>query len=54
MHCEGKLKLKSLNTSYCLIKVVTKVGLTKLFMKQNRIFLLTVRNRWNIQRWKWK
>jgi len=24
MHCEGKLKLMSHNTSYCLIDVVTK------------------------------
>jgi len=28
MHCEGKLKLKSDNTSYYLIEVVTKAGLT--------------------------
>ena len=28
MHCEGKLKLRSHNTSYCLIEVVTKAGLT--------------------------
>jgi hypothetical protein len=28
MHCEGKLKLKSHNTSCCLIEVVTKAGLT--------------------------
>jgi hypothetical protein len=28
MHCEGKLNLKSHNTSYCLIEVVTKAGLT--------------------------
>jgi len=28
MYWEGKLKLKSHNTSYCLIEVVTKVGLT--------------------------
>ena len=28
MHCEGKLKLSSLNTSYYLIEVVTKAGLT--------------------------
>jgi hypothetical protein len=27
MHCEGKLKLRSHNTSYCLIEVVTKAGL---------------------------
>jgi len=31
MHCEGKLNLKSHNTSYCLIEVVTKAGLTKSF-----------------------
>jgi hypothetical protein len=28
MHCEGKLKLRSHHTSYCLIEVVTKTGLT--------------------------
>jgi hypothetical protein len=28
MHCDGKLKLKSHNTSSCLIEVVTKAGLT--------------------------
>ena len=28
MHFEGKLKLRSHNTSYCLIEVVTKAGLT--------------------------
>jgi hypothetical protein len=28
MHCEGKYKLRSHNTSYCLIEVVTKAGLT--------------------------
>ena len=28
MHCKGKLKLRSLKTSYCLIEVVTKTGLT--------------------------
>jgi len=28
IHCEGKLKLRSHNTSYCLIEVVTKAGLT--------------------------
>jgi branched-subunit amino acid transport protein AzlD len=27
MHCEGKLKLRLRNTSYCEIKVVTKAGL---------------------------
>jgi hypothetical protein len=26
MHCEGKLKLWSNNTIYCLIEVVTKAG----------------------------
>jgi hypothetical protein len=29
MQCEEKLKLRSQNTSYCLIEVVTKAGLTK-------------------------
>ena len=29
MHCEGKLKLKAHNTSYCLIEVVTKAVCTK-------------------------
>jgi len=28
MHSGGKLKLRSHNTSYCLIEVVTKAGLT--------------------------
>ena len=28
MHCEGKLKLRSHNTSYCLLQVVIKAGLT--------------------------
>jgi len=28
MHCEEKLKLRSHNTSYCLIEVVNKAGLT--------------------------
>jgi len=26
MHCGGKLKLRSHNTSYCLIEVVIKAG----------------------------
>ena len=30
MHCEGNLELRSLNTSYCLIEVGTKAGLTYL------------------------
>ena len=30
MYCEGKLKLMSHNTGYCLIEVVTKAGLTVL------------------------
>jgi len=29
MHYEGKLKIRSHNTNYCLIKVVTKAGLTR-------------------------
>ena len=28
MHCEGKLRLRSYNKSYCLIVAVTKAGLT--------------------------
>jgi len=28
LHNEGKLKLRSHNTSYCLLQVVTKAGLT--------------------------
>jgi len=28
MHCEGRLELRSHNTGYCLIEVVTKAGLT--------------------------
>ena len=28
MHCEGKLELRSHNTSSCLVEVVTKAGLT--------------------------
>ena len=28
MHCEGKLILRSNDTSYCLMEVVAKVGLT--------------------------
>ncbi len=28
MHCEGKLELRSHNTSHCLIEVVAKAGLT--------------------------
>jgi hypothetical protein len=30
MHCEGKYKLRSDNTSYCLIELVTKAGLAVL------------------------
>ena len=30
MHCEWKLKLRSHTTSYCLIEVVTKAGLTNI------------------------
>jgi hypothetical protein len=28
MHCKGNFKLRSHNTSYCLIEVVTNTGLT--------------------------
>ena len=34
MHCEGILKLRSRNTSCCLIEVVTKAGLTVLDTKK--------------------
>ena len=30
MHCEGKYKLRSHNTSYCLLELVTTAGLTNL------------------------
>jgi hypothetical protein len=30
MHCGRNLKLRSHNTSYCLLEVVTKAGLTNL------------------------
>ena len=35
IHCEGKLKLISHNTSYCLIDVVTKAGLIGIYYKKN-------------------
>jgi hypothetical protein len=31
MHCEGELKLRSHNTSYCLIEVVTNAGVSVSF-----------------------
>jgi hypothetical protein len=34
MQCEGKLKLRSHTTSYCLIEVVTKAGFTVLDTKK--------------------
>jgi hypothetical protein len=36
MHCEEKLKLRSHNTSYCLIEVVTKAGLSVLLTYHQR------------------
>jgi hypothetical protein len=36
MHCERKLKLKSHNTSYCLIGVATKAGLTVYMIDSDR------------------
>ena len=36
MHCEGKVKSRSHNTSYCLIEVVTKAGLTVAVNKIHR------------------
>jgi len=35
MHCEGNSKLRSHNTSYCLIEVVTEAGLTVLYCTTN-------------------
>ena len=32
MHCERQLELRSHNSSYCLIEVVTKAGLTVLWL----------------------
>jgi hypothetical protein len=32
IHCEGKLKLRSHNASYCLMKVVTEAVLTVMDM----------------------
>ena len=45
MQCEGKLKLKSRNTSYCLIEVVTKTGLPlhSILIKQIGGFLWVLR-----------
>jgi hypothetical protein len=37
MHCEGKLKLRSHNTNYCLIEVVTDAGLTVIFYWLNEL-----------------
>jgi len=38
MHCEVKLKLRSHNTSYCLIEVVTKAGLTVYDLEVSKCF----------------
>jgi len=46
MHCKGKLKLRSLKTSYCLIEVVTKTGLTVIIWPRacakSQIFMVTL------------
>jgi hypothetical protein len=39
MHCEGKLKLRSHNTSYCLIEVVTKAGWTVSHVRNKQSYL---------------
>ena len=47
MHCEGKLKLRSHNTSYCLIEVVTKAGLTvslNQIKRRSMVFNATFKN----------
>lgn len=38
MQCEGKLKLKSRNTSYCLIKMVIKLGVSLLHAQNKTIY----------------
>jgi hypothetical protein len=48
MHCEGKFKLRSHNTSYCLIEVVSKAGLIVfIFVFQ---FVLNVLVLYDVQR----
>ena len=37
MHCKGKLKLKSHNTTYCLIGVVTKAGFTVIIIRSSHL-----------------
>jgi hypothetical protein len=37
MHCKRNLKLRSRNTRYCLIEVVTKAGLTVIRKKTNNL-----------------
>jgi hypothetical protein len=36
MHCEGKWKLRSHNTSYCLIEVITETGLAVILCNKQR------------------
>jgi hypothetical protein len=50
MHCEGKLKLRSHNTSYCLIEMVCKAGLT--VNKGQFQFLNSMNNAYNLYLYK--
>jgi hypothetical protein len=54
MHCEGKLKLRSHNTSYCLIEVVTKAGLTVPMQSVHKTGLTVVVNSTTIRSWPWR
>ena len=53
MHCEWKWKLRSHNTSYCLIEVVTKAGLTvyKSLVSDNKIWLYKI---WTQKGFAWR
>jgi hypothetical protein len=43
MHCEGKLKLRLHNASYCLRQVVTKAGLTVVwYLLQVKFFTFSI------------
>jgi len=47
MHLEWKLKFRSPNTSYCLIEVVTKAGLT---VHRNRnVWYCVIKQNWVAQ-----
>ena len=49
MHCEGKLNLKSHNTSYCLIEVVTKAGLTVVELFPHQVCFQNQGTSWYLQ-----